>query len=218
MNLNPLKKSTSEDMKQKEGMYDNVLPTAQDNIKSLMQEEFLNAIAEKTAVRMSAERSETHEYREEVIPPVITIGTDLDKEDPITNDIKTKEDKWGFWIEYQGTKGMIFDTEVPKFQFSHLGTILPNLRNHIYKYTYEIDKNTGCIVRDESGKPKIIKKERVFLIRDLSNLKARLNLAEKGYARNQQKDVIIGGVGQVDPYTGDRMREIAEFAFGKARK
>lgn len=218
MNLNPFKKSTSEGDVQKEGMYDNVLPTSQDNVKALMQEDFLNAIAEKTAVRMSAERSETHEYREEVIPPVITIGTDLDKEDPLTQEIKTKEDKYGFWLEYQGTKGMIFETEVPKFQFSHLGTMLPTIRNHIYKYTYDIDKETGCVKKDENGKPKIIKKERVFLIRDLSNLKARLNLAEKGYARNQQKDVIIGGVGQVDPYTGDRMRELAEFAFGKGKK
>lgn len=186
-------------------------------LPEIMREDFLNAIAEKVGIKVNAERSESHEYREEVIPPVITVGTDLDKEDEFTGEIKTKKDKWGFWLDYQGTKGKIFDTEVPHFQYGHLGAIIPRMRNKLYHYVYDEDEKTGEINKDSKGNPIIKKKERIHLGIEMSNLKARLNLAEDGYARNQQKDVIIGGVGQVDPYTGDRMKEALQFAFGKRK-
>ena len=184
-----------------------------DNLKEQMKAEIIDSVR----LNLNAEKHESHEYREEIIPPVITVGTDLDREDPLSGDLHTKTDKWGFWLEYQGTKGKVFNTEVPQFQFGHIGAILPALRSHVYKYTYDIDEKTGNVKRNGDGSPIILKKERVHLGIELSNLKSRLNLAEDGYARNQQKDVIIGGVGQVDPYTGDRMKEALDFAFGKKR-
>ncbi len=168
-------------------------------------------------LKLKANFSETRTITEEAIPPVITIGTDLDKEDELTHEIKTKQDKWGFWLEYHGTKGKIFDTEVPQMQFGHLGAILPGLRNHVYKYTYDIDEKTGTIKRDSQGKPAILKKTRIHLAVELSNLKARLNLAEGGYARSQQERVIIGGVGQVSPMSEGTMDKAMELMFGKRK-
>lgn len=189
------------------------------SIKGGVKEAIVNEVAARIGMQLNAERHESHEYREEIIPPVITIGTDLDKVDELTDQVTTKRDKWDFWIDYLGTKGRVFATEVPMLQFGHLGAILPNLRNNVYKFTFDIDKKTGIVKRDkETGKPIILKKERIHLAVELSNLKARLNLAEGGYAREQQRDVIIGGVGQVDPYKADRLREFVEWGFGKKKE
>lgn len=190
----------------------------QDGIQGGAREAVLNELAHRIGMQLNAERHESHEYREEIIPPVITIGTDIDKVDELTGQITTKQDKWAFWLDYHGTKGRVFASEVPMFQFGHLGAILPNLRKNVYKYTYDINEKTGMVKVGEDGKPIVLKKERVHLAVELSNLKARLNLAEDGYARKQQRDVIIGGVGQVDPYKDDRLRDLLEWGFGKRKE
>lgn len=185
--------------------------TLQDGLKEQITSEIVNRLG------ISLERRDSHEYHEEAISPVISIGTDLDKEDELTHEIRTKEDKWGFWLEYHGTKGRVFDSEIPQFQFGHIAAIAPNLRKNVYKFTYDIDEATGEIKRDANGKPLILKKTRIHLSTELSNMKARLNLAENGYARNQQKDVIVGGVGGVSPMSESSIDKAMEFAFGKRK-
>jgi len=183
----------------------------QDTFKEQITSEIVNRLG------INLERRDSHEYHEEAVSPVITIGTDLDKEDELTHEIRTKEDKWGFWLEYHGTKGRVQDNEIPQFVYGHSAAVIPNLRNHVYRYTYDIDKATGCVKKDENGKPIVLKKTRVHMATELSNMKARLNLAENGYARNQQKDVIIGGVGQVSPMSESSIDKAMELAFGKKR-
>jgi hypothetical protein len=183
---------------------------AQDNLKEQLLSEISNRIG------ISLERRDSHEYHEEAISPVITIGTDLDKEDEISKEIKTKSDKWGLWNEYHGTKGRIFDTEVPQFQFGHVAAITPNLRSHVYRITYAYD-DEGKVKKDTDNKPIILKKIRINLVTELMNLKARLNLAENGYARDQQKSVIIGGVGGVTPITESSFDKLTTAAFGRQK-
>jgi len=184
-------------------------------VQSGLKEQITSEIINRLGI--SLERRDSHEYHEEAVSPVITIGTDLDKEDELTHEIRTKEDKWGFWLEYHGTKGKIFDTEVPQFQFGHIAAISPTLRNHVYRYIYDIDEKTGCVKKDPEGKPIVLKKTRVHMATELSNMKARLNLAENGYARNQQKDVIVGGVGGVSTMSETSIDKAMQLAFGKGK-
>lgn len=209
----PFTKKKEEDIEQVNAEL--VQPTEENPVQNGLNEQLVSELANRLGITLS--RRDSHEYHEEAISPVITVGTDLDTEDVLTHEIRTKEDKWGFWIDYHGTKGRIFDTEVPQMMFGHMAAIEPNLISNVYRYTYDIDEETGMVKKDESGKPIIKKRTRIHLATELSNMKARLNLAENAYARNQQKDVIIGGVGQVSPMSESSIDKAMELAFGRRK-
>ena len=214
MDVNEITPSSTEVMiEPPQSQLETVLSGLPEPVRNALVEEITRGVS----IRLNSEKSETREIREEIVPPVITILTDIDKVNELTGEVTTKTDKWGFWIDHLGTKGRVFFYELPKFQFGHLGAIMPALKRKVYRYTYLYDKK-GVLQRDENGSPIILKKERVHLAVELSNLKARINLAEEGYARKQQEHVIIGGVGQVDPYSENRLKDILDWGFGSGRK
>lgn len=219
MKLNPFSKKTeTEESKAAELVQSEPLtPEIISSLPEQVKEQYLSQLAERYGLKLSFDRSELRTTHEEVAPQVITILTDLDHNDPETNESVTNEDKWGFWKDYHGTKGKVFDTEVPQMQFGHLGAIMPALRNKVYKYIYDIDKKTGLVKRDNLDNPVIIKKIRINLIVELSNLKVRNNLAEMGYARGQQERVIIGGIGQVTPMSEGLQDKALDLMFGKRK-
>lgn len=220
MSLNPFRRQRKDTVDESIEVSPDIV--SESELKSTVQDGFKQAVAteveEKIRLLLSADRHESHEIKEEIIPPVITIGTELDKVDELTGEIQTKTDKWRLWLEYHGTKGRVSHNEVPMFEYGHMGAILPNLRNMVYRMTYDIDEKTGELKRDSKGKAIVTKKERILLPVELANLKARLNLAEDGYARGQQRDVTIGAVGQVNPYKQDGLKDLTQALFGKRER
>lgn len=194
-------------------------PVAEGTEGTALQESMKEQITTEVVNRLgiSLERRDSHEYHEETISPVITVGTDLDTEDELTHEIRTKKDAWGRNIEYLGTKGRIFDNEIPQFVFGSLLAVTPNLKNYCYHDVYDRDEETGLLKKDDKGKLVLKKRERINLAVVMMNNKAGLNLAENGYAREQQKDVIMGGVGHVTPMSPSSLDKAMELAFGRKR-
>ena len=84
MSLNPFKKKSEESTETKtvEGTISSeVMETLPDNLK----EQAITEFVQRYGLKLNFERSEERISHEEVIPQVITIGTDLDKEsrDPL---------------------------------------------------------------------------------------------------------------------------------------
>lgn len=130
-------------------------------------------------------------------PEAITILSDLVKQAK-DGGVEVLQDENGNWLDFIGAKGFIPLHMMEYNRRANYNSIVTTLVDDCYEVTYEVDENTGVVLRDSDGEPIVLKRVAVNVGTRLRNLNQSCELASAG-ARATLQAKVLGAVSGTSP-------------------
>lgn len=164
-----------------------------------IKDELLKSVSPDVLKSLSVALSRSEDYTSELIEnrtvedmsPIITILTDIIKQNEETKKLDVLQDDRGIWLDAIGTKGIIPPALMPYNQMANFSAIFTSLQHGVYRVTYDYNED-GSVKRDEQGEPVIVKREAVNMGVTWRNLNQLCNLAYSGNSRTLQAKIFAG--------------------------
>ena len=190
------------------------------SIKDMQRGALTEDMIRQVALSLNLDRHESDSITrtEEVISPAVTRFIDLAEKNEETGKYELREDEFGNPIDIMGALGNIPGYQMRYVDVSSFNTIWSKLRDGVYLDVYEMNENTGALVLDKDGKPKLKYTKVIDIGAYHKKLKLLSNLALEQNRVKLQAQAMVGQAGGSPLGVGGSWDDTLSLLFGGNRK